>query len=59
MGSGAQRACEYSAKIWPRASQVRSFLLPFIFTMSLCLIRFDRDRHNRLQDAITLGMYSL
>jgi hypothetical protein len=32
------------------ASQVRSFLLPFIFSMSPCLIHFDRDRPSRLCD---------
>jgi hypothetical protein len=53
MGVGAQCAHEWSAKIWPKASQVHDFLLPFIFTLNLCVIHFDRDRSSRLQDAVT------
>jgi hypothetical protein len=31
---GARRAHEWSAEIWPKASQVCDFLLTFIFAMS-------------------------
>jgi hypothetical protein len=47
MGADARRALEWSTEIWPRASQVRGFLLLFIFSTSLCLILFDRDRSSR------------
>jgi hypothetical protein len=40
-------------------SQARDLLLSFIFATSLCLIRFDRDRPSRLQDAVSLGGSSL
>jgi hypothetical protein len=40
-------------------TQARDLLLPFIFVTSPCLIRFDRDRANRLRDAVTLGRSSL
>jgi hypothetical protein len=43
MGVGARHALEWSTKIWPKPSQVRNFLLPFIFATSLCLICFNRD----------------
>jgi hypothetical protein len=56
---GARCAHEWSVKIWPKASQVRDFLLSFIFAISLCLINFDKDRPSRLRDAITLGRCSL
>jgi hypothetical protein len=59
MGIGARRAREWSAKIWPKASQVCGFLLSFIFAMSPCLIRFDRDKTTRLRDVVTLGGSSL
>jgi hypothetical protein len=55
MGTGARRVREKSAEIRPKASQVHDLLLPFIFAMSPCLIRFDRDRPNQLRDAVTLG----
>jgi hypothetical protein len=41
------------------ASQTRDLLLPFIFAMGPCLIRFDRDRHSRLRDDVTLGGSSI
>jgi hypothetical protein len=52
------------ARVWMREqrekhTQVRGFLLLFIFAPSLYLIRFDRDRPSRLCDAITLGRSSL
>jgi hypothetical protein len=59
MGMDARRVHEYFTKIWPKASQVYSFLLPFIFATSPCLIRFDRDRPSRLRDFATLGGSSL
>jgi hypothetical protein len=37
----AQLAREWSTKIRSKVSHVRGFFLPFIFTMSLCLIDFD------------------
>jgi hypothetical protein len=39
MGVGARRVREWSTKIWPKAFQVRGFLLLFIFSVSPCLIR--------------------
>jgi hypothetical protein len=60
MGTGACRVCEWSTKIWPKASQSRGFLLSFIFAMSLCLICFDRYRPSRrLRDVVTLSRSSL
>jgi hypothetical protein len=46
---GARRACKWSIQIRSKTSQVCDFL--FYFTMSSCLIRFDRDRSIRLRDA--------
>jgi hypothetical protein len=48
MGADTRRAREWSIEIWPNASQVRGFLLSFIFAMSPCLICFNRDRPSRL-----------
>jgi hypothetical protein len=59
MGVGAQRLHEWSTKIWPKASQVCSFLLPFIFAISPCLIHFDRDRPSKLWYTVTLVESSL
>jgi hypothetical protein len=59
MGTGARHVCEWSTEIRPKALQVRGFVLPFIFAMSLCLIRFDRDRPSQLRDAVTLNGSSL
>jgi hypothetical protein len=59
MGMDARCVHEYFTKIWPKASQVYSFLLPLIFATSPCLIRFDRDRPSRLRDFATLGGSSL
>jgi hypothetical protein len=55
MGAGTRRVREWSTKIWSKASQIRGFLLPFIFATSTCLIHFDRERPNRLRHAIILG----
>jgi hypothetical protein len=59
MGADTRRAREWSIEIWPNASQVRGFLLSFIFAMSPCLICFNRDRPSRLRDIVTLGRSSL
>jgi hypothetical protein len=53
------RAGRGIAEIWPKASQARDLILPFIFTTSSCLIRFDRDISSQLWDAVTLGGSSL
>jgi hypothetical protein len=46
MGTGVRCVREWFAKIRPKVSQVHDFLLSFIFAISPCLIRFDRDRPN-------------
>jgi hypothetical protein len=39
--------------------QAHGLLLPFIFTTSPCLIRFDRDRSSQLWDAVIICGFSL
>ena len=59
MGAGARRAREWSAKIRPKASQVRGFLLPFIFCYEFVSNTLFIERPSRLRDAVTLGESSL
>jgi hypothetical protein len=59
MGVGAWHAREWSVEIQPKVLQGRDFLLPFLFALSPCLIRFDRDRPSRLQDVVTLDGSSI
>jgi hypothetical protein len=55
MGMSARCVCDWPIKIRPKTSQVCGLLLPFIFTTSLYLIYFDRDRPSWLRVTVTLG----
>jgi hypothetical protein len=59
MGVDTRCTHEWSVEIRSKASWARGFLLPFIFSLSPCLIRFDIDRPSGLRDVVILAESSL